>query len=63
MELALKSAAKRDNVSVSSKATELIRLALEIEEDVALTSIAKERDTRGVVPLSHDKVWGKILKK
>jgi hypothetical protein len=63
IESALKSAAKRDRVSMSSKATELIRLALDIEEDFALALIARERDTPNVKSISHEKVWGKALGK
>jgi hypothetical protein len=58
MELALKSAAKRDRVSIASKAVELLRLALDIEEDFALSTIARKRDAHGVKFLAHNKIWG-----
>lgn len=63
IELALKNAARRDRVSVGSKAIELIRIALDIEEDYALATIARERDMRGVKSIPHNKVWGKIIGK
>ena len=63
IELALKSAAKRDRVSVASKTVELLRTALNIEEDFALAALAQERDTRGAKYISHKKVWGELLGK
>lgn len=59
IESALKSAAKRDRVSVSSKATELIRLALEIEEDTVLARIADSRMSEKVSFISHERAWKK----
>ncbi len=52
--------ANRDKVSLSLKARDLIRLALELEEDVALALLADERSKtlRGKKTLSHDEVWG-----
>lgn len=61
VESALRSAAKRDRVPVASKAAELLRLALEIEEDLALATIARVRDTGKVKFISHKKVWGQLL--
>lgn len=63
MESSLRSAAKRDKMSVSSKAVELIRLALEIEEDRYFAKIAEERDVKGVKYISHDDFWEKMLGK
>jgi len=60
IELALKNAAKRDHVSIASKAVELLRLALDIEEDFALATIARGRDTRGVKFISHNKIWKRV---
>lgn len=45
LEKALSKIAKRDNMPEATKAADLIRMALEIEEDTAFTSLAKERDT------------------
>lgn len=50
-------------MSVSSKAVELIRLALEIEEDRYFAKIAEERDVKGVKYISHDDFWEKMLGK
>ena len=51
-------AAKRDGVPTASKAAELLRLALELEEDLALSAIADERLTgKKIKWLSHKQVW------
>lgn len=63
MGVSLRNAAKRDKMSVSSKAVELLRLALNIEEDHVLATIARERDTHGVKYVPHDKFWKEILGK
>lgn len=57
---AVQKLAERDHTSLSAKTLELIRRALEIEEDAALLGIASERD-RGAKQteyLAHDQVWG-----
>jgi hypothetical protein len=56
VELALVQAAKREGVPVTTKATELLRLALELEEDLALGALADGRSARGKY-LSHESVW------
>ena len=51
--------ARRDGVSLSLKVRDLVKEALEMEEDIALASIAGEREktfTRKKA-LSHDEVW------
>lgn len=63
MESALKSVAKRDRVSLASKTVELLRIALDIEEDRALATLALARDTRGVKYIPHKKFWAKALGK
>ena len=50
--------AKRDAVPRATKAIELMKLAMEIEEDVALNKIASSRDTDKAKFLSHEEVWG-----
>jgi len=57
VEEALVRAAKRDSLPVTTKAAELLRLALEIEEDFSLGSIAAERFSQKARYLSHEKVW------
>ena len=49
--------AERDKVSVASKAVELIKIALEIEEDAIWAQIAEERDQPGVKYISHEDAW------
>ena len=50
--------ATRDSVSVSAKTLELVRLALEIEEDVTLLKVVQQREKRKGKFLSHAEVWG-----
>jgi len=58
VERALKNAAKRDGVPVATKAAELLSIALEIEEDTYLGSIANERAlTDRSLFVHHDKAW------
>ncbi len=51
--------AVRDGVSLSLKARDLIKEALEIQEDVALTTFAdtREKTFRKSKALKHDEVW------
>ncbi|MBI3030420.1 MAG: antitoxin, RHH family protein [Candidatus Rokubacteria bacterium] len=58
---ALRRMAERDGVSLSLKARDLIREAIESSEDVALGWVAHERERsfkRGKA-LRHDQVWRK----
>ena len=57
MEIAIKQLAQRDKVSRAGKAAELLRAALEIEEDRVLDELAKKRDVRGTKFLPHKKAW------
>lgn len=57
MTLALKSLARRDDVPVATKTLELIKLALEMEEDFALGEIAKRRVAETKKWVSHQKAW------
>lgn len=57
IEGALKQAAKRDRVPVASKAAELLELALNLEEDMALSRLADERMAKKVRFISHAKAW------
>lgn len=56
-EEALYSVAERDDVPPASKAAELIKLALEIYEDEALSGVASERDTPDATFVSHEEAW------
>jgi predicted DNA-binding ribbon-helix-helix protein len=51
--------AVRDGVSLSLKARDLIREALDIREDVALSSFARSREKtyRKSKALKHEEVW------
>lgn len=57
VEAALIRSAKRDKLPVTTKATELLRLALELEEDVVLGFLANERFSKRERYLSHEKAW------
>ena len=51
--------AERDGMSLSLKARDLIKEALEIQEDIVLSSFAEEREKtfRKSKALKHDEVW------
>ena len=57
VEAALVSSARRDRMPVTTKAAELLRLALELEEDIALTSVAEKRLSQKARLIPHEKVW------
>lgn len=58
MKRAVKKLALRDDVPQATKAAELLRLALEVEEDIVLDRIASERERKSkeYVPYSKD-IW------
>ena len=51
--------ARRDGVSLSLKVRDLVKEALEIEEDIVLARFAEEREKtfRKNSMLKHDEVW------
>lgn len=55
--LAVIQAAKRDKVPVATKAAELLRSALELEEDLILGAEAGRREKQKGSYLSHEEVW------
>ena len=58
LEKVLKMSAKRDNVPQATKATELIKLALEIEEDALLGEMLKDRINTPLSKfVSHEEAW------
>lgn len=59
IERALERLAERDRVPQATKALHLLRLALEIEEDDMLDTLAAKRDTRGAKFVSHARAWKK----
>ena len=56
-EEAISRLAKRDQVPEATKAAQLLRLALEIEEDEVWDQIATERLKTSKKMLSHKEVW------
>ena len=60
LEAALAGVAKRDGLHITTKATELLRYALELEEDLALASVADRRVVSKSVTsklISHESAW------
>ena len=57
LERAISRVALRDKVPQATKAAELLRLALEIEEDEVWDALASSRDARGARYVSHQKAW------
>jgi len=51
--------AKRDGVSLSLKVRDLIKVALEVEEDVSLSLFAgnREKTFNRATALKHEEVW------
>lgn len=49
--------AKRDQVPQATKAAELVRIAIELEEDKVFDEITSKRDTKKAKFVSHKKVW------
>ncbi len=51
--------AEKDNVSLSAKVRDLLKEALEIQEDIALSAFAEKREKswNASKALSHDDVW------
>jgi hypothetical protein len=55
---AIRRAARREHVSISSKCRDLIRHSLELEEDVYWNDLAAGREkTVGARWLTHDQAW------
>lgn len=49
--------ARRDRVPEATKAAELLRIALEIEEDQAWAALAGKRDKKDARFVSHKTAW------
>lgn len=58
---ALGKLARREGTSLSTKARDLLRDALETQEDLVLVEIAQEREQtlERTAALSHEAVWGR----
>ena len=57
VDVTLQHLAKRDDVPPSTKAAELIQLAIEIDEDEVWEEIVNSRDTKDAKFISHDEAW------
>lgn len=57
MHSALLYLAERDEIPQATKASELMRFGLELEEDDVLNQLAQQRDQPAVHFISHDKAW------
>ncbi len=57
VERAITQLAKRDQVPEATKAAELLRQALEIDEDIVLDSVASGRDKTKTKFVSHTAAW------
>jgi len=49
--------AERDDVPKATKAVQLIKIAIEIEEDDVWNEIASKRDTKDAKFISHKNAW------
>lgn len=60
VEQAVQTLATRDNTSLATKTLELLRKAIEIEEDATLLSVAtnREKAIKKSDYLTHAEVWG-----
>lgn len=57
MGLVLEKLAIRDQTSVAAKTLELVRAALEIEEDAAFVALVNKREKSKGKFVSHDDAW------
>ena len=57
VEFVLKRIARRDRVPMATKAAELIAVALELEEDIVLASLAAKRAASKTRLIPHGSVW------
>lgn len=49
--------AERDDVPQATKAVQLLKLAIQIDEDEVFDSVAKSRDTAKARFVKHENVW------
>jgi hypothetical protein len=57
VETALLKIAERDRVPTATKASELLQIALEIEEDQVWDDLASKRDSNKAKFVPHDQAW------
>ena len=58
IDLMVRRLAKRDYIPEATKVSQLLEVALEIDEDSAWNVIAAKRDKKNAKSLSHKKAWG-----
>jgi len=56
-DLMVRQLAKRDHVPEATKVSQLLEVALEIDEDAVWDAIAAKRDKKNAKFLSHKKAW------
>jgi len=57
MEEILRLLSKRDEVPQATKVSDLLRKAIELEEDEILSELAEKRDTNDAEFIGHEDVW------
>ena len=57
LDVALLELSRRDKVPRATKAAELLRFAIESEEDQIWDTMAQKRDTKKAKFIPHDQVW------
>lgn len=57
MNTALTHLAKRDDMPTATKVVDLLRLALDVDEDELLDDLARRRDTKKARFVTHQKAW------
>ena len=57
IEMVLEELADRDNVPTATKAIELIKIGIEIDEDEIWDKLATENDTKDTKFISHKEAW------
>ena len=57
---AVSNMARRDHMSISQKARDLLRRAAELDEDADLAALVAERKRRGGKSIPSDVFWAKV---
>ena len=57
IDAALQKLARRDEVPIATKAVELLRRAIELDEDDVLGQIAAAREKKGGRTVPHSRAW------
>jgi hypothetical protein len=51
--------AKRDDMPYATKAAQLLEEALELQEDIVLGNLARQRELKSARYVPHEEVWAK----